>query len=252
MAGRPEHRSVTARRPGLWQVLVPVIALLAGLLLATTARTARGTDLRSAGRSNITDLIRQAEAKVATDDNEVKQLQRNIADATNLRAQSDQQVAGITNGAAPLRVPAGLVAATGPGLTLTLDDAHPSVQPTDPNEANAIVVHQSDMQAAVNAFWSGGAEAIMVMDQRLVESSAIRCVGNTLLLNGRVYSPPFNIAAIGPAGPMRDALDRSTGLRQYRKDAATYGLRYDLNGEDKISVPAYDAPIGLSYAQAGG
>src|ERR1700712_3308113 len=98
MAGRPEHRSVTARRPGLWQVLVPVIALLAGLLLATTAHTARGTDLRSAGRRNITDLIRQAEAKVATDDNEVKQLQRNIADATNLRAQSDQQVAGIANG----------------------------------------------------------------------------------------------------------------------------------------------------------
>jgi uncharacterized protein YlxW (UPF0749 family) len=50
---------------------------------------------------------------------------------------------------------------------------------------------------------------------------------------------------------MRDALNRSAGLRQYRKDAATYGLGYDLAGQDKITVPAYDAPIGLTYAQAG-
>ena len=31
----------------------------------------------------------------------------------------------------------------------------------------------------------------MVMDQRLVSTSAVRCVGNTLILQGRVYSPPF-------------------------------------------------------------
>ncbi|MGI8665917.1 MAG: hypothetical protein ACR2N4_07795, partial [Jatrophihabitans sp.] len=54
--------------PGLWQVLVPVVALLAGLLVATTARTARGTDLRPAGHSEVADLIHQAEGKVATDD----------------------------------------------------------------------------------------------------------------------------------------------------------------------------------------
>ena len=54
-----------------------------------------------------------------------------------------------------------------------------------------IVVHQQDVQAVVNALWSGGAEAMMVMDQRLISTSAVRCVGNTLILQGRVYSPPF-------------------------------------------------------------
>jgi uncharacterized protein YlxW (UPF0749 family) len=238
-------------RGNAWQLLVPVVALLAGLLAATTAHTAHGTDLRSAGRTDVADLIRQAESRVAAENAQVEQLQRSVAAATSRIAASDQTIAGIDAGSAPLRVPAGLVAMTGPGLRLTLDDAHPAQQPTDPNAANAIVVHQSDMQAAVNAFWAGGAEAIMVMDQRLVQTSAVRCVGNTLLLNGRVYSPPFSIAAIGPAGSMRDALNRSAGLRQYRKDAATYGLGYDLAGQDKIAVPAYDAPIGLTYAKAG-
>ncbi|MEO6702960.1 MAG: DUF881 domain-containing protein [Jatrophihabitantaceae bacterium] len=244
--------SLRPDRRGLWPTLVPVVALLAGLLAATTAHTAHGTDLRSAGRTDVADLIRRAEARVATQNVQVQQLQRDVAAATSQIAQSDQTIAGIDAGAAPLRVPAGLVAMTGPGLRLTLDDAHPAQQPTDPLAANAIVVHQSDMQAAVNAFWAGGAEAVMVMDQRLVQTSAVRCVGNTLLLNGRVYSPPFSIAAIGPAEQMRSALERSAGLRQYRKDASTYGLGYDLSEQDRVNVPAYDAPIGLSYASAGG
>jgi uncharacterized protein YlxW (UPF0749 family) len=245
------RRSSHGRRPGLWQLLVPVVALLAGLLGATTAHTARGTDLRSAGRTNIPDLIRQAESRVATDNEQVKRLQSEVAAQTDRLAQFDATIAGIDSAAAPLREPAGLIAMTGPGLTLTLDDAHPADPVTDPVEANAIVVHQSDMQAAVNAFWAGGAEAIMVMNQRLVQTSAIRCVGNTLLLNGRVFSPPFSIAAIGPADSMRNALDRSNGMQQYRKDAQTYGLGYQLKNEGKLSVPGYDAPIALSYASIG-
>lgn len=244
---RPSHGS----RAGIWQLLVPVVALLAGLLGATTAHTARGTDLRSAGRTNIPDLIRRAENRVASDNEQVRQLQREVAAQTDRLAQFDATIAGINAGAAPLRVPAGLVPMTGPGLRLTLDDAHPAEPVTDPGEANAILVHQSDMQAAVNAFWAGGAEAIMVMNQRLVATSAIRCVGNTLLLNGRVFSPPFSIAAIGPADAMRAALDRSTGMQQYREDAQTYGLGYDLKTEGKLSVPGYDAPITLTYASIG-
>ncbi|HTZ42559.1 MAG TPA: DUF881 domain-containing protein [Jatrophihabitans sp.] len=245
------HRPSHQRRPSGWQLLVPVVALLAGLLGATTAHTARGTDLRSAGPTNIADLIRQAESRVASDNEQVRQLQGTVAAQTSRAAQFDATIAGINRAAAPLRVPAGLTQMTGPGLTLTLNDAHPAQPVTDPAEENAIVVHQSDMQAAVNAFWAGGAEAIMVMNQRLVATSAIRCVGNTLLLNGRVFSPPFSIAAIGPAGSMRDALNRSTGLQQYRKDAQTYGLGYDLKTEDRLTVPGYDAPITLSYAEPG-
>jgi uncharacterized protein YlxW (UPF0749 family) len=253
-AGPPRRRYLQLRRPanpGLWRALVPVIALLAGLLASTTARTARGTDLRSAGHSNLTDLIRQAETRVATEDNVVRQLQSQVAAATDRLARSDERVAVIKARAQPLLVPAGLVAMTGPGLTLTLDDAHPAEPETDPVKANALVVHQSDMQAAVNALWAGGAEAVMVMNQRLSATSAVRCVGNTLLLNGRVYSPPFTISAIGPVPGMRAALSESVGLRQYRKDAETYGLGYQVDERTKIEVPSYDAPIALSFAAVG-
>lgn len=244
----PRYRS---RRLDAWKVLVPVVALLAGLLGATTARAANGIDLRSSGRTNLADLIRNAESKGASEDNVVQQLQADIMTATNQLARSDRTLAGITEVAAPLLRPAGLVALTGPGLTITLDDAHPAQPETDPAKANALVVHQSDMQAAANALWAGGAEAIVVMDQRLVATSAIRCVGNTLLLNGRVYSPPFTITAIGPAATMRAALSQSADLQQYRKDAASYGLGYDVKTQDKVDVPAFDAPLALTYAAVG-
>ena len=238
------------RRWGAWQLLVPVVALAAGLLMATTAHTARGTNLRS-GQSNLADLIRQAESRGAAQDTVVKALQADIGRASNQLAASDKTLAGIQAGYKPLLQPAGLVAVSGPGVTLTLDDAHPAQPVTDPITANALVVHQSDMQAAVNALWAGGADAVMVADQRLVATSAVRCVGNTLLLNGRVYSPPFRISAIGPAAAMRAALDASPNLAQYRKDAASYGLGYDLKDSDRIDAPAYTAPIALNFAAVG-
>ena len=43
------------------------------------------------------------------------------------------------------------------------------------------------MQAVVNALWAGGAEAMSIMNVRVLATSAVRCVGNTLLLHGRVY-----------------------------------------------------------------
>lgn len=237
-------------KPDAWTVLVPVVALAAGLLVATTAHTARGTDLRSAGRTNIADLIRAAEARGANLDNQVKQLQNQVGAQTNQLATSDATIGAIDNSAKPLRNPAGLVALVGPGLTVTLDDSHQQI--TDPTvDPNTLVVHQSDMQAAVNALWAGGAEAVMVQGQRLIQTSAIRCVGNTLLLNGRVYSPPFSIAAIGPAAQMRRALDGSHNLAQYRKDAQSYGLEYRVNDQSRLQIGAFDAPISLNYATIG-
>jgi hypothetical protein len=38
---------VVSRRRNLWTALVPVVALLAGLLFATSGKTALGTDLRA-------------------------------------------------------------------------------------------------------------------------------------------------------------------------------------------------------------
>ena len=60
-------------------------------------------------------------------------------------------------------------------------------------------VHQQDVEAVVNALWAGGAESMEVMGQRLLPTSAVICSGNVLPLQGKKYSPPFTISAIGLA-----------------------------------------------------
>ena len=52
-----------SRRP-VWRVLVPVIALAAGVLFATSAETAQGTDLRAGRRIELAQLISAQEQAV--------------------------------------------------------------------------------------------------------------------------------------------------------------------------------------------
>src|SRR5262249_55282869 len=113
-----------------------------------------------------------------------------------------------------------------------------------------VVVHQQDVQSVVNALWAGGAEAMTIMGVRVISTSAVRCVGNTLLLHGRVYSPPFRIAAIGGADRMRAQLDSDPGVRAFQDAVAAFGLGYTVEPSNDISAPPFTGSVGLDYAQA--
>jgi uncharacterized protein YlxW (UPF0749 family) len=116
--------------------------------------------------------------------------------------------------------------------------------------ADDLVVHQQDVQAVVNALWAGGAEAMTIMGVRVISTSAVRCVGNTLLLQGRVFSPPFVITAIGNTSGMQHALDASRAVGIYRQAAAAYGLGYRAYQQTDVHLPAYDGSTALQYATA--
>jgi uncharacterized protein YlxW (UPF0749 family) len=118
----------------------------------------------------------------------------------------------------------------------------------DPDD---LVVHQQDVQSVVNAMWAGGAEAMMIMDQRVLTTSAVRCIGNTLLLQGRTYSPPFVVTAIGDAARMSAALDAEPGVRLLLQYVDKYKLGYEVSVLDSVTLPAYDRPVRLASAREG-
>jgi len=238
------------RNRSRWRWLVPVASLVAGLMFATSHQASRGTNLRSSETANLADLVRAAEARVTSETAQLADVQQQLKAATDEAGQENASVAAAQAQGAPLQTPAGLTAVSGPGLLVVLDDAH-SV-PADPTvDQNQLVVHQSDIQSVVNALWAGGAEAMTISGQRVIATSAVRCVGNTLLLNGRVFSPPFRVVAIGPSGTMQDALGRSPGVKLFKQAAGYYGLGYTVESQDTVSVPAYTGSISLGYAKAG-
>ena len=84
----------------------------------------------------------------------------------------------------------------------------------------------------------------------VISTSAVRCVGNTLLLHGQVFSPPFKITAIGEPTALTRALDSSEGVRQFREAVADFGLGYTEKVEKNVTVQAYDGSTDLRAAQA--
>lgn len=234
-----------------WRVAVPVVCLLAGMLFAVSRTNADGYELRGGRTMELSGLVRDAEARVADAEQRLGGLNTELRALESDAARSDGRTAAAGDRAAELGPPVGLTALTGPGLTVTLTDAprgpdgrYPADVPPD-----ALVVHQEDVQSVLNALWAGGAEALAVQDQRLVTTSAVRCIGNTLLLDGRTYSPPYVMTAIGDPDVLRAALDEEYGVRVYRQYAGTYGLGYDVRAPRTVSVPAHTGGLRLDSAQ---
>jgi len=230
-----------------WTLLVPLTALGAGLLFATSASTAQGTDLRADRRLQLTELIARERDAVERQEQEAAELRRTVDGVATRVAAQDSRV---QRAAAPaeLELAAGLVPVTGDAVTVSIDDAprRPGRPPlsSDPND---LVVHQQDVQAVVNALWSGGAEAMTLMGQRIVSTSAVRCVGNTVILHGRVYSPPFVVTAIGEPDALRGALDEDRGVAYFRTFVDRFGLGYGVQTERGTTLPSYDGPLELPH-----
>jgi uncharacterized protein YlxW (UPF0749 family) len=238
-------------RPVGWRIGVPTVCLCAGLLATTSMINADGTDLRG-GRH--TDLI----GLVSEQRRDVQDLRRTVRGLQSQVAALSQQVPGaqsaqLSRQLAAIAAPAGLVALQGPGLAIALDDA-PRDQPgSDDIDPKLLVVHQQDIQAVVNALWAGGAEGISLQGQRIISTTGIKCVGNTVVLQGVPYSPPYRIAAVGDGDAMYDAVMASPGVQTYLQyTEAPYHLGWTVRQEASLTVKAYDGSLTLDYAKAAG
>src|SRR4051794_15020221 len=236
-----------------WKALVPLTAAFAGLLLVATAVTARGTDLRASRTLDITQLIQRQQRSLSALTRDERALRSRISAATALAAVGDRRVRAARAAADRLSAPAGLTRVSGPGVTVSLDDAPRSDQQHDlaaGARPDDLVIHQQDVQGVVNALWSGGADAMTIMGERVVATTAVRCVGNTLLLHGRVFSPPFVVTAVGDSHRLRRALAADRAVQVFQQYVAAYGLRYHLSIHQSVTLPAYGGPLELSHARA--
>jgi uncharacterized protein YlxW (UPF0749 family) len=233
-------------------VLVPVVALAAGLLFATSSQTAQGTDLRGGEVTELSALIGVREAALREQEEELAGLRAQAQALTDEAASRDGAVAAAQEEGSGGELSAGLVPLTGRGVEITLDDAPRRPDGSLPIGARPddVVIHQSDVQAVVNAVWAAGADAVAIMDQRLIATSAVRCVGNVLLLQGRTYSPPFVVTAIGDAAAIRAALAASPQVAVFQQAVDDFGLGFAVRERSSVDLPAYAGPLDMQYATA--
>ncbi|MFJ6832639.1 DUF881 domain-containing protein [Streptomyces sp. NPDC091209] len=233
------------------RVLTVAVFALAGLIFFTSFDTAKGTNIRTdASMLKLSDLIQERSRKNATLDESNGALRR---DVDTLAGSEDGSSGARDARLAALEKNAGTQKLKGPAVTVTLNDAPPNATAKLPGypepQPDYLVIHQQDLQAVVNALWQGGARGIKVMDQRLISTSAVRCVGNTLILQGRVYSPPYKITAIGDPQKLQKSIAASPAIQNYMVYVNVYGLGWKVEEDGTVTLPGYSGTVDLHYAK---
>ena len=230
------------RRTWAGGLAVFLVIALTGFLLVTNLRVNRTTVVTS----DTADLVERRVEQVNSLRKEVDDLSSRLSALNDLIGSSstDSEEAGTSTT---------LPAVHGPGVTVTLDDSPLWESAVDGSGSatniNDYVVHQQDIEAVVNALWAGGAESMMIQDQRVLFNSAVICSGNVLLLQGKQYSPPYTISAIGPVDEMMASLERLEAVSIYREYVSTFGLGWKVETKTDLQFKESAASLQpLRYA----
>lgn len=235
-----------SRHPRLARSASVIVMALAGLMMTTAAINSRGHDLRPERDTDMATLVRSQASHNAALQKEAAGLRAQVEDLSKAN-QTPGVTSSVISSASALAPSVGLEAVSGKALRVTLDDAPLSENP-DGVDANMLVVHQQDIQMVVNTLWSGGAEAMTIQGQRVISTTAVKCVGNTVVLHGVAYAPPYVIEAIGDLNAMQKALATSEAVRIYKEYVSAYQLGWSVERAGQVTMPAYTGAVAVSHA----
>ncbi len=225
------------------RVLVAIAGCAAALLFTVAATTSGGTDLRPDDTSALMDTVRSREEYLESLQADVVAVREDVN-----RLSTQNSSGNISDALAAYELDAMVTPVTGPGVRVVLNDAPDDIAPVGVDDS-ALIVHEQDIQNVVNALWSGGAEAMMIQDRRVTSQTSIKCVGNSVILHGVPYAPPYQIVAVGDPQQMLAALDSSDQVQIYRQYALAYQLGYSQDRLEEVTIAGFDAGLALNYAK---
>lgn len=139
----------------------------------------------------------------------------------------------------------GLTDLVGQGVEITLTD--------DPNatrdsigifdDISNHILHDADLRAIVNELKNAGAEAISINGQRIINSTAITCIGNVIKINNEKITSPFTIKAIGFSESLA-GIDRPGGYIEILKES---GIVVNIKKLNNVEIPKYAGAISAKY-----
>ena len=218
--------------------LAVLLCLLLGVAIATQVhQTQSGDSLDTARPADLLvllDSLRQREATLST---EVAELQRSL---TALQASGSSDQAAIENAQArlaALSILIGTVGATGPGVTVRIEDPGPGVAP-------------QALLDVINELRAAGAEAIQIGDGHQVVRAGVDTwiVGapGALTVDGKTLMPPYSVLAIGDPPTLAAAMNIPGGAVDSVKRV---GGTMSVQQSDKVDITSLRQPKPRQYAQ---
>lgn len=231
-----ERKATDADRggPRTHRTAAVVVAAFGLLVTIAALQTSAQSGVEDASRATLVSQIDDGRETVAGLESRIvrlRELNVGLQDHLDEVTSVEQSAANRTQ---RLGAVSGFRAVTGPGVRVTVDD--------DPNGSLDGVVKDADLRLLVNGLWRAGAEAISINGQRLTTRSAIRNSSVAIRVNFTALSPPYVVTAIGNEDTLQARLaDTASGQEFF--DLSQFGIQYDMENVDQVSLPAAPAKL---------
>ncbi len=148
-----------------------------------------------------------------------------------------------------LKSSVGLEMAQGPGVEIILTDG-PFANRDNPETIDQSLIHAADLRDIVNLLRSTRADAIAINDQRIIASTPISSVGNTILVNNFHTLPPFSITAVGDPDLIISRLKDPKALPDLRQRAQDSKIGFSFKTMANVFAPVYNGNLVFSYLKS--
>jgi uncharacterized protein YlxW (UPF0749 family) len=219
--------------------LAVVLCLLLGVAIVTQARqTESGDSLDTARPADLLVLLDSLQQREAALNTEVADLQRTLESLQSTGSNDQAAIENAQARLAALSILIGTVAATGPCVTITIDDTAPGVSP-------------ETMLDVVNELRAAGAEAMQVSstDQTPIRVGVDTWVVGSpgaLVVDGTTLNPPYSVLAIGDPATLAAAMNIPGGAVD---SVERVGGTMTVQQTDVVNVTALRQPKPRQYAQ---
>jgi uncharacterized protein YlxW (UPF0749 family) len=235
---RGQRRLGALSRPTAFGLLAVVLCVVLGAAIVTQARrTGSGDALESARPADLVVLLDSLQQREAALNKDVADLQRTLAALTASGSDDRAAIADAQSRLTALSILVGTVAATGPGITLTISDPAGGVSP----EVLIDVVNELRAAGAEAIEIRGGPSAVRVGVDTWVAGSP-----GALLVDGQPVGAPYSVLAIGDPPTLAAAVNIPGGAVD---SVERVGATITVAQSDRVDITALRQPKPHQYAQ---
>ncbi|MEA2545825.1 MAG: hypothetical protein QOI09_1098 [Chloroflexota bacterium] len=232
-----------------WQVTLGLALLALGFLIAAQL-AAEGPRIRYTTQERSPLVVTALGLQAQQNDlkNHIVALRAAIQDIEQQDTGAAAAIKDLNAHLEEARIAGGLIALTGTGVVLKLEDSTQPVPP-DGNAADYLVT-AADLRTVAAELWQSGAEAVAINGERLTTSTAIIDIGGSVLVNAAYLAGPFQISAIGPTD-LFERLSASSGFQDFvRTRRGSFGIGISWAVPDSVDMPAFAGSVNLRESRA--
>ena len=143
----------------------------------------------------------------------------------------------------------GLTEISGEGFLIELNDS-PYIDRENISADEGGIVYAADIRDLVNFLRTHRAKGIEINGQRVIATSTITSVGNTIMVDSSHLAPPFTISAIGDYDSLLIRLEDPATLTDLQKRVRENAIQFSVKKSPYIVLPVYNGQYRTKYLES--